>query len=137
MVAISTCSRRAGVPPPFVGVKGRCEAALRSASRWGCAPPLTPLRAAAMALPWIGCPGLAPLGPASDPLDTTGRTRVMDELMGFLPEITLTTDEVLDLVTSCDEIMEQAGAFGALETAFAAEGMKRLLLGRLMGLDEG
>lgn len=60
----------------------------------------------------------------------------MDELMGFLAEISLTKDEVLDLVTGCDEIMEQVGASGALETAFAAEGIKRLLLGRLMGLDE-
>lgn len=57
--------------------------------------------------------------------------------MGFLPEVTLSKDEVLDVVTSCDEIMEQAEALGVVEAAFAAEGIKRLLLGRLMGLDEG
>lgn len=59
----------------------------------------------------------------------------MDELMGFLSEITLTKDEVLDVVTGCDEMMEQAEASGALEIVFAAEGIKRLVLGRLMGDD--
>lgn len=59
----------------------------------------------------------------------------MDELTGFRPEITITKDEALDVVASCDEIMEQAEAAGALEIVFAAEGIKRLLLGRLMGAD--
>ncbi|MDQ6798433.1 MAG: hypothetical protein M3011_10540 [Actinomycetota bacterium] len=60
----------------------------------------------------------------------------MDELVRFLPEITLTKAEVLDVVTSCDEIMEQAEAAGAMEAGFAAEGIKRLLFGRLMGDDK-
>ena len=59
----------------------------------------------------------------------------MEEMKGFRPGITLDKDEVLDVVASCDEIMEQADAAGALEIVFAAEGIKRVLLGRLMGLD--
>ncbi len=60
----------------------------------------------------------------------------MDELVEFVAEITLTKAEVLDVVTSCDEIAEQAEALGALEAVFGAEGIKRLLLGRLMGDDQ-
>jgi len=59
----------------------------------------------------------------------------VDELVHFLPEITLKKAEVLDVVTSCDEILEQADGLGAVEIAFGAEGIKRLLLGRLMGDD--
>jgi len=69
-------------------------------------------------------------------LDTTGRTGVVDDrLVGFVPEITLTKAEVLDVVTTLDEIAEQAETLGALETVFGADGIKRLLLGRLMGAD--
>ena len=57
----------------------------------------------------------------------------MEEMKGFRPGITLDKDEVLDVVASCDEIMEQGDELGAVEIVFAAEGIKRLLLGRLMG----
>ena len=53
----------------------------------------------------------------------------------FLPEITLTKDEVLDLVADADTIVNRAEELGALEIAVAGEGIRRLLLGRLMGVE--
>ena len=54
----------------------------------------------------------------------------------FLPEITLTKDEVLDLVSDADAIVNRAEELGAPEIAVAGEGIRRLLLGRLMGVEE-
>ncbi len=54
----------------------------------------------------------------------------------FRPEITLNKDEVLDLVADADTIVSDAKALGAVEIALAAEGIKRRLLGRLMGVEE-
>ena len=54
----------------------------------------------------------------------------------FRPEITLTKDEVLDLVAEADTVVADAEAIGAVEIALAAEGIKRRLLGRLMGVEE-
>ena len=54
----------------------------------------------------------------------------------FRPEITLDKDEVLDLVADADGIVSDAEALGAVEVALAAEGIKRRLLGRLMGVEE-
>ena len=50
----------------------------------------------------------------------------------FRPEITLSKDEALDLVAGCDEVVAFAEAAGALELAFTVEGMRRLVLGRLL-----
>ena len=54
----------------------------------------------------------------------------------FRTEITLGKDEVLDLVADADMIVSDAEALGAVEMALAAEGIKRRLLGRLMGVEE-
>ena len=51
----------------------------------------------------------------------------------FRPEITLSKDEALDLVAGCDEVAAFAEAAGQLELAFTVEGMRRLVLGRLLG----
>ena len=53
----------------------------------------------------------------------------------FLQEITLTKDEVLDLVADADAIVNRAEELGALEIAVGGEGIRRLLLGRLMGVE--
>ena len=54
----------------------------------------------------------------------------------FRTEITLGKDEVLDLVADADMIVSDAEALGAVEIALAGEGIKRRLLGRLMGVEE-
>ena len=54
----------------------------------------------------------------------------------FRPEITLGKNEVLDLVADADGIVSDAEALGAVVIALAAEGIKRRLLGRLMGVEE-
>ncbi len=51
----------------------------------------------------------------------------------FRPEITLSKEEALDLVAGCDEVVAFTEAVGALELAFTVEGMRRLVLGRLLG----
>lgn len=56
--------------------------------------------------------------------------------VSFLPEITLTKHEVLDLVADADAIVSRAEELGAMEIAVAADGIRRLLLGRLMGVEE-
>ncbi len=43
---------------------------------------------------------------------------------------------MLDLVADADTIVSDAEALGAVEIALAAEGIKRRLLGRLMGVEE-
>ncbi len=50
----------------------------------------------------------------------------------FLPEITLSRDEALDVIARC-EAAAAAETAGAVEVAFAVEGVARFLLGRLTG----
>ncbi len=56
--------------------------------------------------------------------------------VSFLPEITLAKHEVLDLVADADAIVSRTEAVGAMEIAVVADGIRRLLLGRLMGAEE-
>ncbi len=57
----------------------------------------------------------------------------MADPVEFRPEITLSKDEALDLVAGCDEMLSFTEASGELELAFTVEGMRRLVLGRLLG----
>jgi hypothetical protein len=56
----------------------------------------------------------------------------MADPVAFRPEITLSKDEALDLVAGCDEVVAFAEAAVELELAFTVEGMRRLVLGRLL-----
>jgi hypothetical protein len=60
----------------------------------------------------------------------------MVEPVEFLPRVTLTRDEVLEVVARCEDVVEAAEAAGHAEIGFAIEGVRRFLLGRLTG-DEG
>ncbi len=57
----------------------------------------------------------------------------MDEPVEFASEITLTKDEVLDVVARCEEVVGMAEQAAAVEIGFAVEGVRRFLLGRLLG----
>jgi hypothetical protein len=57
----------------------------------------------------------------------------MVERAEFRSEITLSRDEVFDVVARCDEVVTYAAAEGELGIAFAADSVRKLLLGRLMG----
>ncbi len=57
----------------------------------------------------------------------------MVEPVGFGVEIMLGKAEVLDHVAQCEEAVELAEAAGQAEIAFQIEGVRRVLLGRLMG----
>lgn len=57
----------------------------------------------------------------------------MWERVQFESEITLTKTDVLDLVARCEEAVERAESVGEAELAFRIEGLRRFLLGRLMG----
>ncbi len=57
----------------------------------------------------------------------------MTDPVRFPDEITLTKDEALDLVAACDELLDFAEGVGELGVAFTVEGMRRLLLARLLG----
>ena len=57
----------------------------------------------------------------------------MAEWAGFRNEITLSRDEVLDVVASCDEVVGHAEAIGEVGVAFAVDAVRKFLLGRLMG----
>ncbi len=61
----------------------------------------------------------------------------MDEPVEFASEITLTKDEVLDVVARCEEVVGMAEQTAAVEIGFAVEGVRRFLLGRLMGESGG
>lgn len=61
----------------------------------------------------------------------------MVEPVEFRPEITLTRDEVLEVIARCEEVVEQAEAAGHAEIGFAIEGVRRFLLGRLTGAEGG
>jgi hypothetical protein len=75
-------------------------------------------------------PGCGPVG-AGHPIPA--KELVMADPVEFQPEITLSKDEALDLVAGCDEMVAFAEAAGELELAFTVEGMRRLVLGRLLG----
>lgn len=57
----------------------------------------------------------------------------MAEPVEFRGEITLTKDEVLDVVARCHDVLTLADESGQFEISFAVEGIRRFLLGRLMG----
>ncbi len=57
----------------------------------------------------------------------------MAEWPNFRSDITLSRDEVFDVVASCDEVVGQAEAIGEMSIAFAVDAVRKLLLGRLMG----
>jgi hypothetical protein len=57
----------------------------------------------------------------------------MAERAEFRSEITLSRDEVFDVVARCDEVVTYAEGAGELGVAFAADSVRKLLLGRLMG----
>ena len=58
----------------------------------------------------------------------------MLEPVEFGPEITLRRSEVFDVVALCEEAIERAEIAGETEVAFRMEGVRRFLLGRLMGV---
>lgn len=76
---------------------------------------------------------MAPLGPASD----RGGANAVGQPIEFRAEITLTRSEVFDVVARCEEAVELAEAGGQAEIAFAVEGVRRFLLGRLTGCAGG
>ncbi len=57
----------------------------------------------------------------------------MFEPVLFEAEITLTKHDALDVVARCEEAVERAEFAGEPELAFVIEGLRRFLLGRLMG----
>ena len=57
----------------------------------------------------------------------------MGEPVQFEVEITLTKYDVFDLVARCEEAMEGAETVGEAELAFLLEGVRRFLLGRVIG----
>ena len=61
----------------------------------------------------------------------------MDERAEFLSEITLSRDEALDLVARCEEVLIHAEAIGEVSIAFAMDGVRKFVLGRLMGESGG
>ena len=63
--------------------------------------------------------------------------RMPDQPIEFRAEITLTRSEVFDVVALCEEAVELAEAGGQAEIAFAVEGVRRFLLGRLTGCAGG
>lgn len=58
---------------------------------------------------------------------------MMAERPQFRDGITLSRDEVLDVVARCDEVVGHAEASGEMSIAFAVDSVRQLLLGRLMG----
>lgn len=57
----------------------------------------------------------------------------MAEPVEFRGEIVLSKDEVLDVVVRCEEVVALAEEAGQVEIGFAVEGLRRFLLGRLVG----
>lgn len=57
----------------------------------------------------------------------------MWEPVRFEAEVTLTKHDVFDVVARCEAAMERAEATGEAELAFLIEGLRRFLLGRLIG----
>lgn len=61
----------------------------------------------------------------------------MAEPVEFVVEITLDRGEVFDVVARCEEVVELAEAGAQPEIAFMVEGVRRFLLGRLIGSPGG
>lgn len=61
----------------------------------------------------------------------------MFEPVEFATEITVRKTEVFDIVARCEEAIERAEIAGETELAFGIEGIRRFLLGRLMGVEGG
>jgi len=61
----------------------------------------------------------------------------MAEPVEFGVEITLDRGEVFDVVARCEEVVELAEATSQPEIAFLVEGVRRFLLGRLIGSPAG
>lgn len=57
----------------------------------------------------------------------------MGEAVRFEREITLSCDEILDVVAACEDVVERAERDGQVEIALGIEGVRRFLLGRLCG----
>jgi hypothetical protein len=55
------------------------------------------------------------------------------EPVEFGIEVTLDRGEVFDVVARCEEVVELAEAASQPEIAFLVEGVRRFLLGRLIG----
>jgi uncharacterized protein Yka (UPF0111/DUF47 family) len=51
----------------------------------------------------------------------------------FRTQITLSREEIFDLVASCDEVVGHAEDVGEMSIAFEVDATGRFLLGRLMG----
>ena len=51
----------------------------------------------------------------------------------FRTQITLSREEIFDVVASCDEVVGHAEDVGEMSIAFTVDATRRLLLGRLMG----
>ena len=62
-----------------------------------------------------------------------GQAGTMADVAQFRDEITLSRDEVFDVVARCDEVVGHAEAMGQMSIAFAVDSVRQLLLGRLMG----
>lgn len=61
----------------------------------------------------------------------------MDERVQFRAEITLSRDEVLDVVARCEEVVIYAEAIGEVSVAVSVESVRCFLLGRLQGAPGG
>jgi len=57
----------------------------------------------------------------------------MDERAEFRSKITLSRDEALDLVARVEDVQIHAEAIGEVSIAFAMDGVRKFVLGRLMG----
>lgn len=61
----------------------------------------------------------------------------MPEPVEFEAQITLGRSVVFDVVARCEEAVELAEAADEPELAFLIEGLRRFLLGRVMGIGDG
>ena len=61
----------------------------------------------------------------------------MDERAAFRDEITLSRDEVLDVVARCEEVAIYAEGIGEVSVAVSIDSVRRFLLGRLQGAPGG
>ena len=79
-------------------------------------------------------PSFGPVG-AGHPI--LGGTTDMDERAEFRDEITLSRDEVLDVVARCEEVAIYAEGIGEVSVAVSVDSVRRFLLGRLQGAPGG
>ena len=76
-------------------------------------------------------------GPVGARHPILGGTTHMDERAQFRDEITLSRDEVLDVVARCEEVVIYAEGIGEVSVALSIESVRRFLLGRLHGAAGG